>query len=84
MKFEIHHQAQEIVYDDENGNTVESPRGFWFQIVDKDGTVLAISELRLARRASVRKIIGKIIDSVGGSVSAADQLIVDRTEINDE
>jgi hypothetical protein len=83
MKFELHHQTEEIVYDDVNGNTVESPRGYWFRIVGNNGTTLAASELRLARRASVRKVIREIVIGMGGDTQKLDQLIVDQTGEDD-
>lgn len=78
IRFEIHHQTEEIVYDDANGNTIESPRGYWFRIVDENKMVLASSDLRHARKASVLKVIREILNSVVGKHT--DQLIVDRTE----
>jgi len=62
--FEIHRQTEGVVYDDANGNTIESQSGYWFRIVDENGTVLANSDLRHARKASTLKVIREILDSL--------------------
>jgi len=75
LRFEIGHQAEEAVYDDANGNLVESPRGYWFRIVDKDGDVLAVSEENYRLRASAAKVIREIIKACANTPT--DHLIVD-------
>jgi hypothetical protein len=66
--FEIHRQTEDVVYADANGNTIESPRGYWFRIVDGNGTVLANSDLRHARKASTLKVIREILDSLASVI----------------